>query len=72
MLTYCIQSYIDTGSENIFSIGAKTDVAKSNNTKKVHQKGEDRLANTLAINDPKKDAKRDRDNYAVNLRKQKR
>ena len=30
------------------------------------------MANTLEMNDQKKDAKRDRDNYAVNLRKQKR
>lgn len=30
------------------------------------------MADTLAIKDAKKDAKRDRDMYAVNLRKQKR
>jgi hypothetical protein len=37
--------------------------------KNLQQKGEDRMAETLAMKDGKKDAKRERDEYAVNLRK---
>jgi hypothetical protein len=50
----------------MFTLGMnKKQVDKKNQL----QKGEDRLADTLAMVDSKKDAKRDRENYAVNLRK---
>ena len=58
--------------DSIFSIGKKADENMDKDKKKAFHKGEDRLAETLAIRDDKKDAKRERDNYAVNLRKQKR
>ena len=58
--------------DSIFSIGQKAEESNAQDRKKAIHKGEDRLAETLAIRDDKKDAKRERDNYAVNLRKQKR
>ena len=38
----------------------------------MQQKAEDRLEETLGIKDSKRDAKREREEFAVSLRKQKR
>jgi len=59
-------------TDSIFSIGTKAEENNGQDKKKAIHKGEERLAETLAIRDDKKDAKRERDIYAVNLRKQKR
>ena len=65
--------FIDTGdTTNIFALGANVNVVPQDKKKAIEQKGEDRMADTLAIKDGQNNAKRDRDNYAVTLRKQKR
>ena len=50
-----------------FNIGKKTEEAK-----KDKDLGEERLKNTLGLKENKKDAKREREEYAVGLRKAKR
>lgn len=58
---------------NIFALGSNVKVQQADKKTKLAQKGEERLAGTLGVKDATKvDAKRDRDNYAVSLRKQKR
>ena len=43
-----------------------------NNKINMEQKAENRMTDTLGMKDTQKDGKRERENYAVNLRKQKR
>lgn len=64
---------IDTGDNtNIFALGANVTVVPLDKKKAIEQKGEERMTDTLAIKDGQNNAKRDRDIYAVTLRKQKR
>ncbi len=57
----------------MFALGQKADGQGAKHRMNVEQLAEERMASTLAIKDSsKRDAKRERDDYAVNLRKQKR
>ena len=57
----------------MFTLGSRADEgADKKKVQSTQQKAEDRMADTLAMKDSKRDAKRERDNYAVKLRKEKR
>ena len=57
----------------MFTLGQNTqEGANSKKIQSTQQRAEDRMAETLAMKDSKRDAKRERDNFAVKLRKEKR
>ena len=61
--------FIFTDDQSIFSLGAVKKDTKDQ-TKKVAE-GDNRMS-AFGVGEDKKDVKRERDNFAVNLRKQKR
>ena len=67
-----LTSIVSIAPENsIFAIGQNTQEGSQGVKKKDLKTGEERL-DTLDIKNEKKDAKKERDKYAVNLRKQRR